>query len=95
MENFPTPQRQMLPWVANVATLAVMVAATWWSSDQRPDDPVQAATVAMPSPVAMPPVHQPVVAPAPAATQAIWPAQTTSLQGDGLKPVSYGSTVLR
>jgi hypothetical protein len=95
MENFPTPQRQMLPWVANIATLAVMVAATWWSSDQRPANPVQAATAVSPSPLSLPAVHQPVVAPAPGATQALWPAQTTSLQGEGLKPVSYGSTVLR
>jgi len=95
MENFPTPSRPLLPWVANVATLAVMVAATWWSSDQRPASRVQEAVAVQPAPVAVAPAHQPPTANSQGLTQALWPAQTTSLQGDSLRPVSFGTTVLR
>ena len=95
MENFPTPRRQLLPWAANVATLAVMVAATWWSSDQRPANPVREAAVVSPPEEASQPARQPVVAPAAGATQAVWPAQTTLLQVESLKPVSFSALVLR
>ena len=103
MENFSTPRRPLVPWVANVATLAVMVAATWWSSDQRPTNVVQSAAPVSPSPVPRLQARQPATGTAPgvnAATyvgtaQTLWPAQTTSLQGDSLKPVGFGAKVLR
>ena len=36
MENFSTPKQAALPWFADLATLAVVVGATWWSGAQRP-----------------------------------------------------------
>jgi hypothetical protein len=38
MENFSTQRAPLLPQAANLATLAVVVAATWWSGSQRPAD---------------------------------------------------------
>ncbi len=94
MENFSTPRQPLLPWVANVATLAVMVAATWWSSGQRPASAVQVSAG-----VSASPARQALAAPAPSihagTPPAPWPAQTTSLQGDAIKPVGFGATVLR
>ena len=99
MENFSTPRQPLVPWAANVATLAVMVAATWWSSDQRPANAVQAEAPVSPSTGSSLQARQPIAAPAPSthtgATPTRWPAQTTSRQGDGIQPVSFGATALR
>ena len=43
MENFSTPRRATLPWIANLATLAVVIGAIGWSGVQRPDAPTAAA----------------------------------------------------
>ncbi len=99
MENFPTPSHhQVLPWAANLCTLVVMVAATWWSSAQRPapESPELSSvanSVAAKNQKQIP--RQPPVAPAPVATQATWPAQTSSVQTDSVKTISYTAVVLR
>lgn len=36
MESISTKRRARLPWATNLATLAVVVVATWWSGAQRP-----------------------------------------------------------
>lgn len=36
MESISTTHSTRLPWVANLATLAVVITATWWSGAQRP-----------------------------------------------------------
>lgn len=98
MENFPTLKRSRVPRIANGLTLLVMLAATWWSNDQRPlSNSSNAATAAtLPSQAGAPRRH-PVATPAPAAgpTLAVWPAQTTSLPADGIKPVGFATTALR
>ena len=46
MENFSTPRPALLPRAANLATLAVLACATWWSAAQRPQESAGSATVA-------------------------------------------------
>ena len=36
MEDFSTPRRPLVPMVANLATAAVLLTATWMSTVQRP-----------------------------------------------------------
>ena len=36
MEDFSTPRRPLVPVVANLATAAVLLTATWMSAVQRP-----------------------------------------------------------
>jgi hypothetical protein len=43
MENFSTNRPALVPRATNLATLAVVVAATWWSGAQRPMDPLPLA----------------------------------------------------
>lgn len=98
MENFPTPNRSLVPRVANGLTLFVMLAATWWSSDQRPlNHTTNASTAATLPSQAVAPSRHPVATPVPAAgpTLAMWPAQTTSLPAEGIKPVGFATTALR
>ncbi len=96
MENFPTLNRSLVPRVANGLTLLVMLAATWWSNDQRPlsNSADASTTTAMPSSAATR-LRQPAPAPAPGPTLAVWPAQTTLLPADGLTPVGFATTALR
>ena len=99
MENFPThrPYR-VLPWAANVCTLVVMVAVTWWSSEQRPASvtpDLSAAAITAATEKQKQITRQPAVAPAPVATQATWPAQTSSVQTEAVKTVGYTAPVLR
>ena len=99
MENFPTPRHhQVLPWAANLCTLVVMVAATWWSSAQRPapeapNHSSAATSVAIENQKQIP--RQSEVAPVPVATQATWPAQTSTVQTDTVKTIGYAAVVLR
>ena len=98
MENFPTLNRSLVPRVANGLTLLVMLAATWWSNDQRPlNNTTEASTITASPSSAVTPVWQPAAAPAPAPgpTLAVWPAQTTSLPADSMKPVVFATTALR
>jgi hypothetical protein len=91
MENFSTPPRAATPWIANLATLAVVIGAIGWSGVQRPAGPAtevastppavpQALPVSEPAP-GNPPTHLPVT------PQARWPIQTTSMSVDGLQVV--------
>ena len=101
MENFPTPSPyRVLPWAANVCTLVVMVAVTWWSSAQRPTSvtPDLSAAAVTAAPETQKQISRqpaPAPAPAPVATQATWPAQTSSVQTEAVKTVGYTAPVLR
>ena len=99
MENIPTPgSHRVLPWAANVCTLVVMVAATWWSSEQRPapvGSDLSAAAVTAAAEKLKQISRQPLPAPSPVATQATWPAQTSSVQTEAVKTVGYTAPVLR
>ena len=99
MENFPTLKRSLVPRVANGLTLLVMLAVTWWSSDQRPlnnNTTTASNTTSLPA-QAVAPLRHPVAAPVAAAVPslAVWPAQTTLQQADGIKPVGFATTALR
>ena len=100
MENFPTPRRPVLPWAANIATLLVILSATWWSSAQRPAavSPVlSAAGQPGPSKTDKQSPRQVLTLPAqdePKASQASWPAKTTSLPSDGIKAAGYAPVLL-
>ncbi len=92
MENFSTTRAALLPRAANLATLAVVVAATWWSGAQRPlaQDPLA-------SQAAQPATRQAAdqAATAGTASTARWPVQTTSLPRDGLQPVGFQARATR
>ncbi len=105
MENFSTAQVALLPRIANLATLAVVVAATWWSSAQRPAD---LATIAVAKAQASRPAALPAAVPAlaggqrPGAEQAghantvaVWPVQATALPRDGIQAVGFQARVQR
>ena len=93
METISTPQRAALPWIANLATLAVVVAAIGWSGAQRPDAPTTAAAATVPTATAT------AAAPAPAADhgavprdgaqQGRRPVKTPARPLDGLQVVGY------
>lgn len=98
MENFPTLKRSLVPRVANGLTLVVMLAATWWSSEQRPlNTTTDASKVTTLPSQAVAPVRHPATGPLPAAgpTLAVWPAQTTSLPAAAIQPVGFATTALR
>lgn len=98
MEKISTPRSALLPRVANLATLAVVVAATWWSGAQRPGDAAALATQGAGVPTKLAAVSTGIVGHSgqaaagmqPAGTA--WPAQATaatSLARDGLQAVGY------
>lgn len=89
MENFSTTRVALLPRAANLATLVVVVAATWWSGAQRP-----AAQDTAVSQAAQPAPRQS-TEPATLANAAHWPVQSTSLPRDGLQPVGYQARATR
>jgi hypothetical protein len=89
MENFSTPRAALVPRTVNLATLAVLVAATWWSSAQRPTEQPPIAQQALP-PAA---TSQPAVAPA--AQPAAHGLQASTLWRDGLQAVGYQSRTTR
>jgi hypothetical protein len=84
-------RRLYLPWAANVLTLAVMVAATWWSSEQGPGPAVAATAVVEPANISGSPTRQPTASP----IQTSWPTQTRLLRNNGAKPASFAGTRLR
>ncbi|MBL8351450.1 MAG: hypothetical protein JNL87_14205 [Burkholderiaceae bacterium] len=95
MENFSTPQRSATPWIANLATLAVVLAAIGWSSEQRPVGSATDAAATMPAaPHALPALDS-AAQPLPTATQARWPMQTTAVAVEGVQVVGLQSSKLR
>jgi hypothetical protein len=96
MENFSTPRPTLVPRLANLATLAVVVLATWWSNAQRPADVAAESALSTPAPQLIVPVQQaPAAAPTPGAIQAHWPSKTTALPRDGLQAVGYPTATRR
>lgn len=108
MENFSTPHQALVPRIANLATLAVVVAATWWSGAQRPAD--SSAEAVLQTPVLIPvqatqqstqaaPALLPAVPPAnlatPATAQTLWTTQNQALRHDGLQAVGYSAAARR
>lgn len=90
MENFSTPRQATLPWIANLATLAVVVAAIGWSGGQRPDAPPVAAAAAAPTGAAQTaPTADHGAAVNPGAHPGRWPAKTPSHAIDSLQVVRY------
>ena len=93
MEKNSTSRTALLPRTTNLATLAVVVAATWWSGAQRPT--AQAELAASARTPATQAVGATVVSRQPAslaanAGTAGWPAQAaTAVTRDGLQIVSF------
>lgn len=87
----------MVPWAANLATLAVVVATIGWSSEQRPGPASVEAAAVRPSGQAAPvvPVSDQAPAPQSGVSQAHWPVKTSALAADGLKTVGYTPAQLR
>lgn len=99
MESFSTSPRALVPWVANLATLVVVVSAAWWSGANRPaPEPAESArlvpaalpadapqTGALPTATTPRPGGKaPGVADAPA-----WPLQTTTATVEGMQTVVF------
>lgn len=98
MENFPTKRLQLVPRVANLATLAVVVSATWWSGAQRPDtnpdtNPDSATRLQMVS-QAVATAREATSNPAGSA-QPAWPQAQPTLQPEAIKTVGFTSASLR
>lgn len=89
MENFSTPQRAALPWIANLATLAVMVAAIGWSGAQRPDAPTAAAAATAPAVTATAPAADHGAVPLDNTQQGRRPVKTLARPLNGLQVVGY------
>ena len=91
MENFPTKRQHLIPLVTNLATLAVVVSATWWSGAQRPMSTLAdvASQQALAQPTAAAREGQASTNPA------VWPQAQTALQPDAIKTVGFASTSLR
>jgi hypothetical protein len=101
MEKISTRRADLLPRTANLATLAVVVAAMWWSGAQRPagqamlaaSDAVPAAPSSLVTTDAPAPrqLALPSATTTPATTAlATWPAQAaTTIARDGLQAVGY------
>lgn len=101
MEKISTPRAALLPRAANLATLAVVVAATWWSGAQRPVGQAMLATADTPPATTTADAsvqRQPAMLTATAAATSTgaaiaattWPAQAaTSIAREGLQAVSY------
>lgn len=95
METFSTPRVALLPQATNLVTVAVLVAATWWSGAQRPVDPATlTAQAGAPATTAARP-HRPLEATAPADAASPWPAQGNGLARDGLQAVGYQTRTTR
>ena len=103
MENFSTPRMAVLPRATNLATLAVVVAATWWSGAQRPAGPVPMAqaSIAASQSAALPVQQTTSLAPSettatttpPAQSHVFWPAQAAAnIARDGLQAVGFKTT---
>jgi hypothetical protein len=95
MENFSTRRWAALPRAANLATLVVLVTATWWSSAQRPgeqaaqtpDDAAQRATAALPPPLAADLAE--------VESTVGWTAEAKAATRDGLQTVGFQPRAIR
>ena len=95
MESFSTDRMALLPRAANVATLAVFVTATWWSSAQRPvEQAAQAPGAAAQRTAAALPLPRAADL-AEVDTTAGWPAQSNAATRDGLQAVGYQARATR
>ncbi len=90
MENFPTPPKALLPWVANLATLAVVLSAAWWSSGHRPLSSPSDSRLAAPTQPYLQPATVPAATTSPG-NPSTWPAQTTSLPADNFISVGFSA----
>jgi len=73
---------KILPWAANLATIATVLGATWWSSDHRPPNGDTAQTrIAAPTAAAREPMANP----------AIWPSQADTQQAGGVKSLAFNT----
>ena len=88
MENFSTPRQATLPWIANLATLTVVIAAIGWSGGQRPDVPT-AAAAAPDAALQTAPSADPGAAIQPGTHQGRRPVKLPSGPIDGLQVVGY------
>ena len=100
MANFSTLRNATLPWLANLATLGVLMCTAWWSSDQRPLNPDGGTQLAMPSASqhrqpSTQPQTIPTVNATPLANPPARPAVTTSVPNDGIVSVSFSANHLR
>lgn len=84
-----------LPRAANLATLVVLVSATWWSGAQRPaEQAAQAPGVAIQSAAAaLPRPHAADLVEADATVG--WPVQAHAAPRDGLQTVGYQTRAAR
>ena len=96
MENFSTPRAALLPQATNLVTMAVLVAATWWSGAQRPvDHATLAAQTAAPATTATAARSQRTLEAVAPADSAPWPAQGNGLAREGLQAVGFHSVTTR
>ncbi len=93
MENFSTPRHRLLPWVANIATVAVVLAATVWSGAQRPAD--RELSFAEPVTSQRVPEQSSVSVPAKSTSPGVWPVAGTVASRDALQSVGYVPGTLR
>ena len=95
MENLSTQRVASLPRAANLATLVVLVTATWWSSAQRP---VEQAARAQPAASQRAAAELPLPRAADLAevdTTTGWTAQAKAATRDGLQTVGFQPRAIR
>ena len=98
MENFSTSHGSLLPRAANLATLAVVVLATWWSAAQRPaSQPDLASAVTAKAATAALPLQQAAeLASVPTAEgSARWPVQAAAVPRDAIQAVGFAPRTQR
>ena len=79
-----------MPWIANLATLAVVVSAIGWSGGQRPDAPPVSAASAVPAAkVQTAPAADRGTVMHPGAHPGRWPVKTPARPINGLQAVGY------
>ena len=82
-----------MPWVANLATVVVVLSAAWWSNSQRPV--VAAGEASIGRPAAVPArAMQPATPTGNTGDAAVWSAPAAAPApapvSDGLRTVSFG-----
>jgi hypothetical protein len=98
MEDFSTPRRPLLPLTANLCTLAVVLAATWWSGAQRAGSDGEAAQQSRSQPMSQPVAAADLRAEAPAWVMLGTSADAAKVKADSgvtLQPVGYQAAAAR